>query len=148
MLPGLGLVVVVGVRLLGSRGSDAFQFGPNPLKFLIKRVTLLLMLEGRGTPFGQFGLQPLQFSPRDNLRAVDRLGDEVIPPRPGLVGGLWGVGPRHPVADVVQFLDHLKGVVLPHRAIVVNGLVALLLDHPRLLKDRRRYCVLKTWLVK
>lgn len=52
------------------------------------------------------------------------------------------------MAEMVQLLDDLEGIELPHRPGVVHRLIAYLLDDPRLLEDGLGKKVLKTGLVQ
>ena len=138
IVAGLRFRIVVGVRLCLRCDLCFREVGAEEVEFGIERVFLLLALEGLFGLLLQLLFQCLQFLARDDCRAGDRLGHAGIRPCRTLAGNLRRVGAGEPVAKVMQFLDHLHGVLLAHRLLLVDGLISDLLDDPGFLEYRFR----------
>ena len=147
VVAGLRLRVIVGVRLFLRCGLGCREVGAEDLEFGIERVLFLLALEGVLGLLFQLLFQCLQFLARDDRSAGDRLRHPCIRPRGTLAGDLRCIGAGEPVAEVVQLLDHLHGVLLADRALFVGGLISHLLDDPGFLEYRFRQQVAESGIM-
>ena len=132
---GGGFVVVVRVRLGGVAGAGLGHFRPQALQFAVQVAALGQDFRQLAVAGTQFDFQFLQLRP-GLLRDGGGVGQfSLVEGQPVRRLGALGVGADQPEADMVQFLQRGQRIVLAERFLAVHGLIAEVLQQPRLGED-------------